>query len=177
MSIGSNSNRAARWAALFCFAGLGAAAWFALRPPVQAPSPAVVLDVLTIETKAGPKSFKIEVANTPGQQALGLMFRTKLDDTEGMLFPHDDTREVSMWMRNTYIPLDMVFIRADGVVHRIEANTEPMSERIIPSNGPVGAVLEIAGGAAARLGIATGDVVRHAQFQGTPKGTPKAGKP
>ena len=164
MSIGSNSNRAARWAALFCFAGLGAAAWFALRPPVQAPGPAIALDVLTIETKAGPKSFKIEVANTPEQQALGLMFRTKLDDTEGMLFPHDDTREVSMWMRNTYIPLDMVFIRADGVIHRIEVRTEPLSERVIEAGGEVSAVLELAGGAAERLGIKQGDTVHYPIF-------------
>ena len=69
-----------------------------------------------------------------------------------------------MWMRNTYIPLDMVFIRPDGVIHRIEARTEPMSERIINSRGPVSAVLELAGGAAERLGIKAGDRVRHPLF-------------
>ena len=69
-----------------------------------------------------------------------------------------------MWMRNTYISLDMVFIRADGVIHRIEARTEPMSERIISSEGPVAAVLELAGGAAERLGLKPGDRVRHSIF-------------
>jgi uncharacterized protein len=72
---------------------------------------------------------------------------------------------LSMWMRNTYIPLDMVFIRPDGTIHRIEANTEPLSEKIIASNGPVSAVLEIGGGVAAKLGIAAGDKVRHALFK------------
>ena len=91
-----------------------------------------------------------------------------LADGKGMLFPYASPQEITMWMRNTYIPLDMVFIRADGIVHRIEAKTEPMSERIISSNGPVGAVLEIAGGAAERLGIAPGDRVRHAQFGTSP---------
>ncbi len=70
-----------------------------------------------------------------------------------MLFPHEVPREVTMWMRNTYIPLDMVFIRADGTVHRIEKRTEPMSERVISSEGPVAAVLEIAGGTAEKLGL------------------------
>jgi hypothetical protein len=69
-----------------------------------------------------------------------------------------------MWMRNTYVPLDMVFIRADGTVHRIAEMTEPHSEEIISSNGPVGAVLEIAGGSARKLGLKPGDTVRHRHF-------------
>lgn len=165
MSQDTNSNRAALWVALFCVVG---AAALALVYANRSAQPASAREVLTIDTRSGPKSFRIEVARTSEQQSLGLMYRTKLPDDEGMLFPHDDTREVSMWMRNTYIPLDMVFIRADGIVHRIEAKTEPMSERIIASNGPVGAVLEIAGGAAERLGIAPGDRVRHAQFGTSP---------
>ena len=70
----------------------------------------------------------IEVAEDPQERALGLMFRTELPDNKGMLFPYDETRELSMWMHNTYIPLDMLFIRPDGVIHRIEARAEPMSE-------------------------------------------------
>ena len=81
-----------------------------------------------------------------------------------MLFLNAAPREQTMWMRNTYIPLDMVFIRADGTVHRIAAMTEPHSEEIISSNGPVSAVLEIAGGAAQRLGLKPGDKVRHRHF-------------
>ena len=79
-----------------------------------------------------------------------------------MLFPYKEPRELTMWMHNTYIPLDMVFIRPDGVVHRIEMRAEPMSERMISSEGPVAAVLELAGGAAERLGSrpATGCAIR-----------------
>jgi uncharacterized membrane protein (UPF0127 family) len=93
------------------------------------------------------------------------MFRTDLADNQGMLFPYSDARELSMWMRNTYIPLDMLFIRPDGVIHRIEARAEPMSEHVINSDGPVSAVLELAGGAAERLGLKPGDRVRHPAFK------------
>jgi uncharacterized membrane protein (UPF0127 family) len=108
--------------------------------------------------------IEVEIAEAPKEKELGLMFRTELADGKGMLFPYDEPREVTMWMRNTYIPLDMVFIRADGVVHRIERRAEPLSERIISSEGPVTAVLEIAGGAAERLGLKPGDRVRHPYF-------------
>lgn len=119
---------------------------------------------LELVTGSGVHVLDVEVASTPEKQALGLMYRTSLSDTKGMLFPHKEPRELSMWMRNTYIPLDMVFIRADGTVHRIEARTEPLSEHIISSNGPVSAVLEIAGGNAERLGLKPGDKVRHPLF-------------
>jgi uncharacterized membrane protein (UPF0127 family) len=123
------------------------------------------LDRLELVTASGVRTLEIEMAETPQQQALGLMFRTSLADTHGMLFPHAEPSELSMWMKNTYIPLDMVFIRADGTVHRIEARTEPFSERIISSGGPVKAVLELAGGAAERLGLKPGDKVRHPYFK------------
>ena len=106
----------------------------------------------------------IEVAEDPQEKALGLMFRTELADNKGMLFPYSEARELSMWMRNTYIPLDMLFIRPDGVIHRIETRAEPMSERVITSGGPVSAVLELAGGATERLGIKAGDRVRYPLF-------------
>ena len=82
-----------------------------------------------------------------------------------MLFPYPVPQEVTMWMRNTYVPLDMIFIRADGVIHRIAERTEPFSERTIASQGPVTAVLELAGGAARRLGLKAGDRVIHPHFQ------------
>ena len=85
------------------------------------------------------------------------MFRRELPALRGMLFPYDGDQEITMWMKNTFIPLDMVFIRADGAIHRIEEMTEPFSERIIASGGDVTGVLEIAGGEARRLGIARGD--------------------
>lgn len=123
---------------------------------------------LELVTASGVHVLDVEVAATPEKQALGLMYRTSLPDTKGMLFPHPEPRELSMWMHNTYIPLDMVFIRADGTVHRIEARAEPLSERIIGSNGPVLAVLEIAGGNAERLGLKPGDKVRHPAFGSAP---------
>lgn len=122
------------------------------------------VETLEIVSAAGVRTFQIEVARTEEQQAKGLMFRTALADDHGMLFPHDRPREVAMWMRNTYIPLDMVFISAGGKIHRIAERTEPLSEKIIRSQGEVAGVLELAGGAAERLGLKPGDQVRHALF-------------
>ena len=122
-------------------------------------------EVLTIETSGGAKKFDIEVATTSDEKSLGLMFRTSLPDSEGMLFPYTPSQEITMWMKNTYIPLDMVFIRADGVVHRVAVRTEPLSEAVIASNGDVAGVLELAGGAAERLGIKAGDKVLHGHFK------------
>lgn len=124
------------------------------------------LDQLWVITSSGmEKQIDVEIAETPQEKSLGLMFRTELPDGRGMLFPYGAPQDVTMWMRNTYIPLDMVFIRGDGVVYRIERRTEPMSERIISSQGPVTAVLEIAGGAADRMGLKPGDRVRHPLFK------------
>jgi uncharacterized protein len=121
-------------------------------------------ETLTLVTAKGERKIDIEVARTPDEQAKGLMFRTELADTKGMLFPYSPPRELTMWMRNTYIPLDMVFIRADGVVHRIEVRTEPLSETVISSGAAAAAVLELAGGAAERLGLKAGDRVHHPHF-------------
>ncbi len=106
----------------------------------------------------------VEIAETPQEKSLGLMYRTSLAENRGMLFPHNPPQEAAMWMRNTYISLDMVFVRADGVIHRIETRTEPMSEKIISSDGPVSAVLELAAGVADKLGLKAGDRVRHPLF-------------
>lgn len=126
------------------------------------------IERLELVTATGVHAIDVEMALTPEQQTLGLMYRTSLPDRRGMLFTHETPREITMWMRNTYISLDMVFIRADGTVHRIEERTEPLSERIIASEGPVAAVLEIAGGAAARMGVKPGDKVRHPAFGSKP---------
>lgn len=115
----------------------------------------------TLETAAGPRKLQVEVAESEAQKALGLMFRTELTDEHGMLFPYGAPQELHMWMHNTLIPLDMVFIRADGVVHRIETRATPMSDRVIDSGGPVVAVLELAGGASVRLGLKAGDKVLY----------------
>jgi len=122
-------------------------------------------DRLTLITQSAQHTFEIEIADTPGQKARGLMFRTALPETHGMLFPYGDPQEITMWMRNTYIPLDMVFLTAEGIVHRIEARTQPMSDRVIASQGPVTAVLELAGGVAERIGLKPGDRAVHEIFK------------
>jgi uncharacterized membrane protein (UPF0127 family) len=126
---------------------------------------AMRLETLKLITAKGTQTIDVEVTETPAEKAQGLMFRTRLADTSGMLFFYDTPQEITMWMRNTYIPLDMVFIRADGVVHRIEARTEPLSENIVASRGDVTACLELAGGAAERLGLKPGDKVEHRFFK------------
>ncbi|MBO9698261.1 MAG: DUF192 domain-containing protein [Sphingopyxis sp.] len=97
--------------------------------------------------------FNVEVARTDEEQARGLMFRTGLPADGGMLFPFEKPRIASFWMKNTLIPLDMVFIRADGSIDRIAENSIPESLEPVVSGGEVSAVLELAGGTAARLGI------------------------
>ena len=114
---------------------------------------------LTITSGGGLHRFTVEVASTSEQQAMGLMYRNKLSPDRGMVFPFDPPRDASFWMRNTLIPLDMIFIRADGSIANIEANTVPYSEEPVTSDGPVMAVLEIAGGRSAELGIKPGDKV------------------
>jgi uncharacterized protein len=114
---------------------------------------------LTIETAAGPRSFEVEIADTPEARATGLMYRRHLDPGHGMLFDFKSERPVSMWMRNTYIPLDMLFIGSDRRIRNIARRTTPLSERTIGSDGPVRYVLEINGGLAESLGIQPGDVV------------------
>jgi uncharacterized membrane protein (UPF0127 family) len=162
------TTRAALGAALaFLSGGLGLAV--ATARDCEAEPAAQSTEKLDIVTTAGVVTLDVEIADTPARQALGLMYRTELPERRGMLFTHTPPRETSMWMRNTYIPLDMVFIRSDGTVHRIEAMTEPHSEDIIASNGPVAAVLEIAGGAAKRLGLKPGDKVRHRHFTSAPR--------
>ena len=123
---------------------------------------------LTIVTRAGVRHpFQLEIANTPETRSRGLMFRRELAPDRGMLFEFGQREtDVSMWMKNTYIPLDMLFIRANGLIHHIAENTTPLSEATISSNGPVKGVLEVIGGTAKRLGIAAGDRVEHPFFRG-----------
>lgn len=129
------------------------------------PAFAMRRETLKLLTAQGEKVINVEITESNEEKARGLMFRTKLSDQEGMLFFYDRPQEITMWMRNTYIPLDMVFVRADGVVHHIEARTEPLSERIISSRGSVVACLELAGGAAERLGLKPGDRIDHKLFK------------
>lgn len=115
---------------------------------------------LTVRTRAGQTHrFTVEVARTPEEQQQGLMNRESLAPDRGMIFPYATPQQASFWMKDTLIPLDMIFIRADGTIARIEANTAPLSLDAVASGEPVGAVLELAGGRAAELGIAAGDTV------------------
>jgi uncharacterized membrane protein (UPF0127 family) len=123
------------------------------------------LPTLEIASKTGVHVFAVEIADTEAQRAKGLMFRKELPDGQGMLFDFQREQEVSFWMKNTYIPLDMIFIRGDGRILRIAENTEPLSTRIIPSGGPVRAVLEVIGGTARKFGIAPGDRVAFPIFK------------
>jgi uncharacterized protein len=119
---------------------------------------------LEIITKNGVHVFAVEVAVTNEERARGLMHRRELPEGRGMLFDFSPDQEVSMWMQNTYVSLDMIFIRADGRILRIAENTEPLSERTISSGGRVRGVLEVVAGTARKLGIAPGDRVAHPLF-------------
>ena len=115
---------------------------------------------LTVASAGKNHRFTVEVARTPEEQALGLMNRASLAPDRGMIFPLEPARQASFWMKNTLIPLDMIFVRSDGSIANIEANTVPLSLEPVYSDGEVGAVLELAGGRAAELGIKPGDKVK-----------------
>ncbi len=135
-------------------AGLGGGASFAQS-----------LEPLTLVTSSGRHEFRVEVARNDADRARGLMHRRTLPADRGMLFDFERVGPVSMWMENTFISLDMIFIRADGTVARVAENTEPLSQRIIPSGEPVLAVLEVIAGTSKRIGLRAGDRVEHPMFR------------
>jgi uncharacterized membrane protein (UPF0127 family) len=114
---------------------------------------------LEIASKTGVHVFAVELAVTDEERARGLMYRRSVPEFYGMLFDFKRDQEVTMWMKNTYVSLDMIFIQSDGRIRRIAENTETESEKIIPSGGPVRAVLEVVAGTARKLGIEPGDRV------------------
>lgn len=147
--------------------------WFA--PPallalvlivVSGPAWTATHETLEIVTQSGVRAFAVEVVATDEERQKGLMFRKELPEGTGMLFDFRVEAPVSFWMKNTYIPLDMIFIRGDGTIASIAQNTEPMSERLIPSNAPVRAVLEVIAGTVRKLGIKPGDRVAYRIFSG-----------
>ena len=123
---------------------------------------AQTLSPLFIETETGTHAFSVEIAATPAQRAMGLMHRRFLPQTNGMLFDFGHSQPVSMWMENTHIPLDMIFIATNGTVASIAENAVPFSLDVIDSGGPVRYVLEVNAGIAERLRLKPGDMVRHA---------------
>lgn len=124
------------------------------------------VEQLTILTKAGPLGVEIELAVTPAQRSRGLMYRTELAANAGMLFDFGVDQPISMWMKNTYIPLDMLFIRSDGRIASIATDTVPLSTATISSGVPVKAVLELPAGTVRAKGIAVGDRIEYRLFGG-----------
>jgi hypothetical protein len=114
---------------------------------------------LCITSGAKTRAFTVEVAGTVAEQAKGLMFRTELADNAGMIFPFPQPRPASFWMKNTVIPLDIIFVRSNGTIESIVENTVPYSTDSVVSGEPVAAVLELRGGLTTELGIAAGDKV------------------
>jgi len=121
--------------------------------------------ILEIASKTGVHVFSIELAVTDEERSRGLMFRRSVPESYGMLFDFKRDQEVTMWMRNTYVSLDMIFIQSDGRIRRIAESTETESDKIIPSGGQVRAVLEVAAGTARKLGIEAGDRVATPIFR------------
>lgn len=120
---------------------------------------------LTIHSANGDHTFNVEVVDTPESRAKGLMYRQELADDAGMLFDFFEDQPVSFWMRNTFIPLDMIFITSEGVVRNVHVNARPHDPTGIPSDGPVRFVLEIPGGRSVELGIEAGDTVTHPRVE------------
>jgi len=143
-------------------AGLLVAAYAVLA--AVAPAHAASEGTLEIISKSGVHPFTVELATTDEERSRGLMFRKELPEGRGMLFDFEHDQPVAFWMHNTYISLDMIFIRGDGRILRIAENTAPMSDKLIPSGGPVRAVLEVIAGSARKLGIAPGDRVAGSIF-------------
>ncbi|GAB4479820.1 MAG: hypothetical protein OHK0018_11180 [Erythrobacter tepidarius] len=149
-----------------CSPGEGATA--RAQAPAAAPAPAARhpvsgLEVIDLVVERGDRKipFKVELAASPEAQARGLMFRTELGDFEGMIFPSGTPQPRSFWMKNTPLSLDIIFIGPDGRISNIAADTVPYSLEVIPSEGPVSAVLELRAGRAKALGIAAGDRVSY----------------
>lgn len=148
------------------FAGLSFCIALATAAPAQPAKTdtATGTEPLTLMTSSGPHKFAVEVMRTRAQLAKGLMYRRYLPADRGMLFEFDHVAPVMMWMRNTYIPLDMIFIDKGGKVISIAANTEPLSDHIISSGGAVLAALEVNAGTAVRIGLKVGDKVVYPLF-------------
>ena len=150
------------------FLGLCASLVFLCASPaalaMDAAPPQGNLERLEIVTASGIHEFSVEVMRSAPQRERGLMFRRFLPQERGMLFDFASEQPVMMWMKNTYLPLDIIFIGRAGKVVGLAENTEPLSEKIIPSGAPAYGVLEINAGTAARIGLRIGDSVRHPLF-------------
>lgn len=145
--------RCQRWLTVAIFAALMSARAYDVAGAEREP--------LVVQTEGGDRVFLVEIADDPYERSIGLSGRHELDESHGMLFLFDAPQESAFWMRNTFISLDILFIDAEGRVHRIEEYAVPLSDTRIPSNGPIVAVLEIGAGLSRRYGIVTGSQVIH----------------
>ena len=144
---------------------LFASAVLALSAAAARAAPAAKPDDLSIVTASGPHHFTVDVMRTRTELERGLMYRREMSADRGMLFDFGTSQSVTMWMKNTYLPLDMVFIAPDGRVVSVKHDAEPLSETVIPSGGDVLGVLEVNAGTAARIGLKPGDRVVDPMFK------------
>jgi uncharacterized protein len=145
-------------------AGAAACAQSESTAPAAEQAQTLPVETLTIDTADGSRRFQVEIADDEAERARGLMFRRQMAANHGMLFDFDPPERVSFWMRNTHLPLDIIFIGADGLILNIAENTTPYSDAGIPSRGTARGVLELNAGRARELGIAAGDRVHHRIF-------------
>ena len=134
--------------------------------PARAEAP-IAVDRLEIVTAKARHGFTVEIVDTDETRAKGLMFRKDMAPDHGMLFDFRREQPVWFWMKNTYLPLDMIFTRADGTILSIATDTTPLSEATVPSGGPVRFVLEVVAGTSARLGLRPGDRLVHPRMRPT----------
>jgi uncharacterized membrane protein (UPF0127 family) len=161
--VSVKGNRMSRWA--FGLGGFALLVGLGFLPLADvSAAKAQALEKLQIVTASGTHDFSVEVMRTPSELEHGLMFRRFLPQDRGMLFDFKTEKPVMMWMKNTYLPLDMVFISKSGRVVGIAENAEPFSEKIIPSGAPTYSVLEINAGIAAKIDLKIGDEIRNELF-------------
>lgn len=145
-------------------AAVAASIWLAFGSAALAQDKPLPVTTIVIDTEHGPHTFRVEIAADHASQEKGLMFRRQMPPDDGMLFEFPRPEMQFFWMKNTILPLDIIFIRANGTISSIAPNAVPYSTTTIPSIEPVRAVLELNGGRAAQLGIEPDDVVHHAFF-------------
>jgi uncharacterized membrane protein (UPF0127 family) len=144
---------------------VAAFSFFCIFPVAAAGAAPAALERVEIVTATGSHLLQVEVARTAKEREKGLMFRTSLPENGGMLFDFHREQTIYMWMKNTPLPLDMIFVSRAGRVVSLALGTEPFSERVISSGVPAAAVIEVNAGTVRRLSIATGDIVKHASFK------------
>ena len=155
--------RALALGAVLAFGAVACAQSESAAPATEAPQ-RLPIERLTVETASGARNFEVEIADEEPERNRGLMFRREMARGHGMLFDFRPPQPVSFWMRNTHLPLDIIYIGTDGRILNIAENATPYSDENLPSRGVVRGVLEINGGLSRELGIAPGDRVRHRIF-------------